>query len=232
MKGIGLLIPAMAVAAVTGASTSHAALIAKWTFEGLSVSSTAGNVPVPTVGSLAADIGIGTAAAFHSSAATVWSTPVGNGSAKSLSSNNWSQNDYFEFKTTTIGSATLFFGFDQTRSSTGPGQFQLEYSTNLGATFTPLPGGAYTVLANASPNPTWNSTTQSPIYTTIFDLSSVGANLPDFRVRLTQTATGIATAGTNRVDNVVFAETAAEIPEPAGFGLVAGVLALTRRRRA
>jgi hypothetical protein len=39
----------------------------------------------------------------------------------------------------------------------------LSWSTD-GTTFTPL-GAQYAVLANAAPNPTWNPTTSSPLYT-------------------------------------------------------------------
>ncbi len=61
-------------------------VLAAWSFEGVTVSSTAGTAPVITVGSPAADSGVQTAGSsftgLHASSATVWSTPAGNGSAK------------------------------------------------------------------------------------------------------------------------------------------------------
>src|SRR5687768_3730252 len=60
-------------------------VLAAWGFDGVTVSSTAGQSPVITGGSATADSGVLTAGSsftgFHTSSLTVWSTPVGNGSA-------------------------------------------------------------------------------------------------------------------------------------------------------
>ena len=62
----------------------------------------------------------------------VWSNPAGNGSAKSLSSNNWATGDYYQFTLTISDSEFSGLGlsvyrFDQTGSNTGPKDFQLSY---------------------------------------------------------------------------------------------------------
>jgi hypothetical protein len=87
------------------------------------------------------------------------------------------------------------------------------------------------VLANAAPNPLWNSTTRSPLYAWSFDLSGITAldNQSNVYFRLNDSsntsANGgtVGTAGTDRVDNFTISATA--VPEPAtlvslGWGAV------------
>src|SRR6476659_1136687 len=61
-------------------------VIAGWGFEGVTTTNT-GQTPTVSVGSPVADSGVLTAGssftAFHTSSATVWSNPAGNGSTKS-----------------------------------------------------------------------------------------------------------------------------------------------------
>ena len=61
--------------------------------------------------------------------------PAGNGSAHSFSSNVWAVGDYYQFQVSTLGQSQIGLVFDQTSSSTGPGNFKVQYSTN-GTTFT------------------------------------------------------------------------------------------------
>jgi hypothetical protein len=221
---------AVACAVLIGASATaaRAATLASWTFET--------SVPA-TAGPHAAEVGAGAASGFHATS-TVYSNPVGNGSAESFSSNGWGVGDYYQFQISTTGFQDIQISWDQTSSSTGPRDFALQYSTN-GTTFTNF-GSDYVVLANASPNPVWNSTTSSPIYSTSQDLSSIGAieNVATVYFRLTNTSTvavngsTVAGTGTNRVDNVTISGIA--VPEPssmvlAGLGMLGAVLALRRR---
>lgn len=67
-------------------TASHAATIADWTFETHNVPSSPAQTG--TTYTLAADVGAGTAMGSHSSSATTWSSPSGNGSARSFSANN------------------------------------------------------------------------------------------------------------------------------------------------
>ncbi len=140
-----------------------------WTFETNTVSGTAAT---NTYG--AADTGAQTggssASGTHAGATTAWSSPAGNGSAKSYSS-HWAAGDYWQFQLSTVGDQNLVVSFDQTGSTTGPRDFKLQYSTN-GTSYTDLTGGAYSVLLS-----TWAGTSppRDAAFTHTFDLSSVTA---------------------------------------------------------
>jgi hypothetical protein len=108
-----------AVAFLTIASYANATLIAEWTFES-AVPTTPGTSP----GNFGAEGGVNAGASslatgLHASAASVWSTPVGNGSAKSLSGDHWAVGDYYQFCTSTSGYSSIVV-VDQTGSNTGP----------------------------------------------------------------------------------------------------------------
>ena len=207
---------------------ADAAILANWTFE---------TTPPTNAGPHAADGGIlgGAASGSHVATATVYDNPSGNGSAESFSSNNWAVGDYWQFRSSSTGFQNITLQWDQTSSNTGPRDFQLSWSTD-GTTFTPL-GAPYAVLANAAPNPTWNPTTNSPLYT--FGPIAAPAGLDNqatIYFRLTNTSTvsanggTVAATGTDRIDNVIIGGDL--IPEPASVGLLAGAgLALRRRQR-
>lgn len=180
-------------------------IIALWTFE----AGTAGSPPAgsgTTIGSIAPATGIGSASGFHASAATAWSNPVGNGSTESLSSNNWDIDDYYQFEVSTEGFENIELTFDQLSSSTGPGEFQVQYSTD-GSVFTDF-GSIY--LVRSSSSLAWNSTTYNSTDTFSFDLSAIsGLNDQEtvfFRVTMASdtAANGglVASGGTSRIDNV------------------------------
>jgi hypothetical protein len=201
--------------------------LADWTFE---------TVAPTTSGPYAADVGSGTATGFHALTST-YSATAGNGSFNAWSSNNWSVGDYYQFQVSTTGQSGLSLSWDETSSNTGPKDFALEYSTNGGASFTTV-GSSYSVLANASPNPTWTNSTYHSIYTMTEDLSGITALNNDASVlfRLvdvdTTSANGgtVASTGTDRVDNFSLIA----IPEPSTYALIAGLAvaaaALARRR--
>lgn len=216
----------MMVAMLGVVGASQATLIANWTFET--------SIPT-TAGPHAAEVGLGEALGIHSSPSTVYSNPVGNGSAESFSSNFWSVGDSYQFKFSTVGLQDVKFTFDQAGSSTGPRDFQVQYSTD-GVNFTNF-GAAYEVLQNTTPN-AWTSVTYNPLFTKVVDFSSVSAidNQANVFVRLTNTTTTainlgtVATGGTNRVDNILVEASA--VPEPATMAALGlGVAALIRRRR-
>jgi len=216
------------IAASYAASEVMAGTIAMWTFE---------TSQPTTAGPAAAEVGTGSATGSHAGAA-VYSSPAGNGSAHSYSANTWAVGDYWQFTTSTLGSSDIAFQWDQTSSGTGPRDFKVQYSTD-GTTFTDVPY-SYSVLANASPNPTWNATTSSPIYTSLLLLNSITAlnNQAAIYLRLVDTSTTsaaggtVATAGTDRVDNVTIYN---NVPEPSSLFLafmVGGSVGVFRRRRA
>ncbi len=207
--------------------SAQAVVLANWTFET--------SIPT-TAGPHAAEVGTGNASGLHASGAVVYSNPAGNGSAESFSANEWQVNDYWQFTTNTTGFQNITIQWDQTSSNTGPRDFQLAWSTD-GTNFTNL-GAQYMVLPNAAPNPVWNATTSSPIYT--FGPIAGPAALDNqatifFRMFQSSTVSAnggtVANTGTDRIDNVIIDGTI--IPEPASLGLLAGagIAMLLRRRR-
>ena len=185
------------------ARTAQAAtsIIAQWTFE--SPNTPAGATGAVYPNAIAPAIGSGNAGGVHTSPSTVWSTPAGNGSPASFSSNNWSLGNYYQFSSGTAGFTGISVAWDQTGSATGPRDFKLAYSTD---------GTNYTDFFTYSlPNPAVSWSSSSTSLTTKFssDLSSVTAldNQPNVYFRLIDnSATAIRgdtvqTGGTGRVDN-------------------------------
>jgi hypothetical protein len=227
-----------ALALMLGGEVRADFIVAGWTFETL-------NIPTspspPTTGSNSpvafAENGtqqsVAEATGFHSASTTTWTTPSGNGSVKSLNSNTWSTNDYYQFRFSTLGISNVKLTFDQTRSSTGPASFKVQWSSN-GTNFTDFL--SYSVIqagATGSGTASWSSTTNQSQFTTIADLSSITQinSLSNAYIRLTNISATSATGGTNRIDNV----TITGVPEPTsglliGLGTLACV-ALRRNRR-
>jgi hypothetical protein len=205
--------------------------IAKWTFE---TSLPAG---APGAGvwltNIAAETGSGTASGFHAGAAT-YSNPSGNGSAESFSSTTWAVGDLFQFVASTVGYSGIGLSFDQVSSTSGPRDFDFLYSTD-GSSFTSF--ASYIVNSNATPNPVWNGTSSSSLYTYAFDLSGVTAlnNQSTVYFRLVDASNLSAgggapsAAGANRLDNVEIAV----VPEPStlSFIVACGLLRLIVSRR-
>lgn len=222
----------LAFGAISAGRVASATPISTWTFES--------SIPA-NAGPFSPEVGAGSASGFHASGATVYSSPAGNGSSHSFSSNTWTVGDYYQFQVNTTGLANIIFSWDQTSSNTGPRDFQLQYSTN-GTSFTNF-GSVFSVLANASPNPTWNGVTPSSLYSFTSDLSAITAlnNAPSVYVRLTMADTTsanggtVAAGGTDRVDNLIVSGT--PVPEPgsivmATLGIAGLVTVGVRRRRA
>lgn len=213
-----------------------AATLAGFTFEtSLSAGNSTGTTAAGGVfGPLAAEVGTGSAYGQHLLTTTGFSSPSGNGSLHSFSSNGWSAGDNYEFRVPTTGYQDIIVSYDQTRSGTGPNEFNFQYSTN-GTTFSNF-GSLYT-LAGTGWNPTTAATAAGNSF--LFDLSAIpdveDAALVYFRITsngINSSGGTVATGGTNRIDNVFV--TGTEIPEPTtGMALltIAGASALIRRRR-
>jgi len=212
-----LALTSLAVALATTGFATASVQLAEWTFEE-SIPTTAG--PYAAEGGLFAATSF--ASGFHADPAAVYSNPVGNGSTESYSSNRWSEGDYYQFQTTTAGYQSISFGWDQTRSGTGPSNFEVQWSTN-GTDFDTI--FTYEVLAI-----TWNGTTYNPDSTFEAILLPLAAsNQTNIFVRLVNLDSPALT-GTNRVDNVYF--TGRLIPGPGALALIGlGGLASRRRRR-
>jgi hypothetical protein len=217
---------------LTAGSAARAGSIATWTFETSQPSATSA-----TIGPLTPEVGAGSASGGHVLATTVWSSPAGNGSSHSFSSNMWSIGDFYQFQVSTVGLQQIQLAWDQTSSATGPKDFELLYGTD-GTNFTNF--GNYTVLPNANPPGFWNVTTAFPVYSFSRDLSGIPAlnNAASVYFRLAMVDTvaenggTIGTGGTDRVDN--FSVTNA--PEPSSMVLAGiaclGLALVPLRRRA
>jgi hypothetical protein len=222
-----------------GPESANAAIVvdlANWTFE---------TSQPATAGPFAAELGVYAAASqalgSHAGAA-VYSSPAGNGSAHSFSSNTWAVGDYYQLSTKSLNYADIKLSWDQTSSATGPKDFELYYNVNGGAYTL---AGSYVVLPNQAGAPgagAWNSTTAIPAYSYVADLSSIAAlenkNAISFRLRMSTTADStppgtVAAAGTDRIDN--FRVIATQIPLPGAAFVFVGVAAaagVARRRLA
>ncbi len=232
MKAVKVLLLAFSSLAFLATPGAHSQTIALWTFETLTLTPSSPLTNSTSISNVPAEVGVGTASGVHATAAT-FSTPVGNGSTKSLSANGWSVGDYWQFQTSTLGFTGITVSYDQTSSTTGPGIAAFQYSTD-GTSFTQV-GLTYTVLPNSSPN-AWNSTTASSLFHYSYDLSTISAldntSLVYFRIvdSSTTSANGgtVGTAGSDRVDNFTVA-----VPEPTTLSLFGGfgLLYLFLRRR-
>jgi len=155
---------------LAGVCVSQASIMAQWTFEA--------SQPA-TSGPFAAENGIfaGTsqASGFHANLSAAYSSPAGAGSAESFSSKSWTQGDYYQFTTTTLGYNDVTVNFEVAGSSTGPKNFQIAYSLD-GLSFAVLDD--YTVLATGSPNPTWSASmnaANAALFAFSFDFSATSA---------------------------------------------------------
>ncbi len=224
----GALATALAgVALCLGTSAATAQVVTGWTFESVTVASTAGTTPSVTAGgsgsNINSDMGTvaGLATALHASASTVYSTPAGNGSPKSLSSNTWTVGDYYQFSTNTTGETGIQILFDATSSATGPSGFKVTYSTDGGSTFNDLPAGTYTNNSAASFSPTTFNGGNPP--RELFSPAGAFDNIANLVVRLVDTSTPGGPAGTSRVDNFDFGMNLSSIPEPSSLALLGSV---------
>ena len=212
------------------ASAASADVIAGWTMPTAVAAATTGSNY--TYG--AADLGALTSgtslSGYHALAATAWSSPAGNGSTYSLSSNSWTTGDYYQVSMATTGYSDISVSWDQTRSSTGPAAFGLSMSTDGGANFTTLLA-SYTVFQaglTGSGTSTWNSTTNQTGFTTTTIIGISAANQGNILLRFSSLST-TAAAGTNRVDNI--SVTGAVVPAPGAIALIGLAGLISRRRR-
>lgn len=197
--------------AVTALGAQAQTTIASWDFEPDPLAVNLTNTTFPSSGSYAADNGgTGFLTAVHASASTVWSSPAGNGSANSLSANNWATGDYFQFQFSTLTFSNIAITWSQTRSGTGLTNFSLRYSTD---------GSSFTTFTNyAVAQVTWGSTVFTNASVFVADLTSVTAidNQADVYFRLVADQTP-ASGGTGRIDDI----TITGVPEPSTYAMLA-----------
>lgn len=209
-------IPVYGVVFATNANSP--VTLAKWTFESSTISgsgtSSANYTP---------EQGLQTNTAWASSVHAVsstYSSPSGNGSARSFSCNNWTTNDYFQFALSSLGHRNLILRFDHTGSGTGPLEFRIEASTD-GVAFNAI--SDYDIpRTNSATNNVWGSGAYVSNSTLSFDLSSMSqlANKTNLIFRLVQRGTTsinngtVAGTGTSRVDNFEVTATALDTNPP------------------
>jgi len=163
-------------------------------------------------------------------AASTYTSPAGNGSKYSFSSNNWSPNDYYQITFSSAGYLGLTLSWDQARSSTGPSPFKVSISVNGGA-FSDL--FSYDVLQSGGGGApgTWNSTTYNALYTNSISLGVGADDAASVVVRFINTSSTVSAAtGSNRIDNIFV--NGSVIPSPGAAALVALAGVAARRRRA
>ncbi len=226
MQNKSTLLLAVAATSLISMSAS-AAVIASW--------SMATAIPAATTGTSynygaadSGDLASGTMlSSGHAVAATTYSTPAGNGSTYSFSSNNWTIGDYYQVSVSTIGYTGVSISWDQTRSGTGPSTFDAVMSVDGGTNWTTILAGYSVVQAGlAGTNTTsWNSVTAQAGFT----LTAVAGAAADgqanvlFRLR---SAVTTAAAGSNRIDNFIVST----VPAPGAIALL-GLAGLIGRRR-
>jgi predicted extracellular nuclease len=205
---LALIFAALPMQSVLAAST----IIVQWTFESPNTPAAASAAVYPNA--IAPAVGSGNAGGVHTSASTAWSTPVGNGSVASFSSNNWSVGNYYQFSTSTAGFTGISVSWDQTGSGTGSRDFKLAYSTD-GVNFTDF--YSYSL---PSPAVTWSGNSTSLATKFSSDLSSITAldNQANIYFRLIDTSTvsivggTVGTGGSGRVDNFTVRGTGDQAP--------------------
>ena len=224
------LFAGVAVASCT--LSASAGIVASWSMTTAIAASPATTGSNYTYG--AADAGDATAgtslSGFHALAATTWSTPAGNGSTYSLSSNNWSVGDYYQIAVSTAGFSDISLAWDQTRSSTGPSNFRVDMSTD-GTNFSTILASYTIIQAGAAGSGTLSWSTSAANYQSAFTTSIAsiaGAdNQGSLFFRFVNLST-VGTGGTNRVDNIIVSGTA--VPAPGALALL-GLAGLVGRRR-
>jgi len=218
-------------AAVAISSTAAAEIVCGWSITTAFPTGT-GNVPTGqnyTVG--AGDLGVQTTGSelrsFHTAAAATYTSPSGNGSQYSFSSNNWGIGDYYEARCSTVGYSDIYLYWDQARSSTGPVTFELIMSVDGGSNWSTVLA-SYTVLQSGGGGApgTWSSTTSNPLYTQNVSVAAAD-NQAEVIFRFRALVAGAAT-GSNRIDNVIISSGA--IPAPGAIALL-GLAGLAGRRR-
>ena len=177
--------------------------------------------------------------ASSGSTPTSYTSPAGNGSAYSLSSNVWKAGDYYQVMFDTAGYSDVSFSWDMTRSSTGAATFEVVMSLDGGTNWTTMVDSYAVTVAGASGSGTssWNSTTYQSAFTSTLALGETAANASSVMIRIralvdSVNSSGVFQAGgTVRIDNVMVNGTL--IPAPGAIALLglSGLTGGTRRRR-
>lgn len=219
-----LTVAAAAVASFT--MTAAGEVIASWSMPTAVPAATTGQNYTYGFADGGTYAGTASLSSYHALSTAVYSSPAGNGSQYSFSSNGWSIGDYYEVFTSTWGASGVSVSWDQTRSGTGPGSFELMMSVDGNQTFTQVT--TYTVLQAglAGSNTTsWNAVTNQPAFTTTVALGATADN--GYVTLRFRSLVATAAAGTNRIDNIIVSG----VPAPGAIALLGLAGLLSNRRR-
>ena len=163
----------------------------------------------------------------HANVESVWTSPAGNGSQYSLSSNRWASGDYYQVDLSTSGFSNIAVSWDQARSSTGPQFFDLMYSVDGGANWVTALAGYEVLRSGGGGAPgTWSSSTYDPQYTSTFVFGTELDDQATVSIRFMAASEPGGISGSNRIDNI-FIES---IPAPGAIAVL-GLAGLASRRR-
>lgn len=223
------LVAAAAAAAASISVSASGGIIAAWSFTSA--------VPAGSVGTSftygAADSGEQTAgssvSSSHAAAATTYSSPAGNGSQFSFSSNNWTAGDAYIIAVNTSGYSGISVQWDQTRSSTGPSSFSFDMSSNGGSSWTTLNSTVAVIQAGLAGTNTLSWSTGGAYQAAFTTVVSAGAGADNVSAMLFRIRSNVTTSsgGTSRIDNVIVSG----VPAPGAIGLLGVAGLLSRRRR-
>ena len=196
-------------ASPVGQALNVSQLISGWSFELSTTTNTGCNA---IINSGPADLGLQTVfsnfSAYHSNCSSVWSNPVGNGSSKSVSSNNWSVNDFYSFRVKTSSFDSIKVQFDVTGSNTGPKDFKIQWSIDS-INFYDVSSFVIPYNTSSNTNISWTSTSYNQLSTVKFDLGTIPSvsfsNVVYFKIlnMSTNSISGgtVSSSGTSRIDN-------------------------------
>jgi len=212
------LLAAAAIAVVTTTSEAGIMDLAVWTFE-----SAAASIAGPHYAEGGVYAGQAQLFAQHQDPAVNYTTPLGNGSQKSLAANRWRAGDFVQFSASTLGFESVELSWDWTRSATAAESFAVQYSTD-GVQFSTFVNEMFITPI------TWSATTYNPDSTVgPILLPGDAANQSEVHFRLMALSDSAGVSGTVRFDNIRIS--AMTIPAPGAALLLAGAGLPGRRRR-
>jgi hypothetical protein len=232
-------IAVLAAAGLAGTAFGSNEILAQWVW------ATAEDRPVPIGTPASSSYSVGEALVgvmtegtnlfgVHTNSETFWTSPAGNGSLFSFSSNRWTTGDYYQANVSTVGYENIAFSFDQARNAAigADTAFSLRMSIDEGDTWITLIDSYAVLQAGGGGSPgTWSATaprdTQYSIGVENIALAADQASVW-FRMQLL-TAPG-TDSGLSRLDWITLEGTL--IPAPGAIALLAlAGLAGSRRRR-
>ena len=118
---------ALAAIVVIPATSADAAVVAKWTMATAITSATTGSNYTYGAADQGENASGSSLSGYHAQANAAWTTPSGNGSTYSLSSDKWSQGDYYQIVVQTTGDLLTPAIVEDLLDTTG-GRLQLQRS--------------------------------------------------------------------------------------------------------